>query len=444
MLYTVNTPRTLAFAQSDPAEPRQDRARRRGEGDPAAGVLRPARRDRPVRHRLRSVARRLRRPLRVLNAALRRALRREHELGSLRLAQVQPPAQAQPRSCRARRATAPTATSTCKLARDAAPIVAVDFLNEPTLVSKRRRLRHAAVRSDAPSAWKVAVTAPARRPRRARRRRRSRRACSRSSIVRTTSFAAGIDPRDGAVACVRDPDRPGADGDGDGLVADPDREGRSTCSGSMRVTVSSSRFATQTAPSPYAIALGRRADADRPDRPFLERASGRSADRRVSGVRDPDTPPATTTAVGLRAGERRPGEANGGRDRSARASSRRTRPTRSRRRPRRCRWECRTAASSPSSASSSWPNWARPARARRVGRARPRPRLGRPRAPSACGRRARSCRGRERCRGSILVRFRSSRFPTQTEPSPAATGPGRSPTGIAATIAFVSGSITPT
>ena len=49
-----------------------------------------------------------------------------------------------------------------------------------------------------------------------------------------------------------------------------------------------------------------------------------------------------------------------------------------------------------------------------------------------------------RSRVAIRVRFRSARLPTHTEPTPAAIGPGAIPTGIAATIRFEPGSMTPT
>ena len=58
-----------------------------------------------------------------------------------------------------------------RLARDAAPMVAVDYLNDPVLVSKRVGCVGAG-RSSSPRSASSSATAPAPRPRRARRRRR--------------------------------------------------------------------------------------------------------------------------------------------------------------------------------------------------------------------------------------------------------------------------------
>ena len=82
-----------------------------------------------------------------------------------------------------------------------------------------------------------------------------------TSIVFTTFRCRGVDARDGSVAGVCDPDGACADCESDRAVTDRDRLGgrrRAALPGSMRVTVSDPVFATQIAPSPAAIAVGRR------------------------------------------------------------------------------------------------------------------------------------------------------------------------------------------
>ena len=125
------------------AAARGDRARRRRAGHPAphglGRVLHEAGNPRrAVGPRARPLAAELRRSVRVPQPAPRRAVHRRHELHPLRLPNRTTGRCGKRRACcRAETATALRERSTSGIAREAAPMAAVDFLKEPTLVSER-------------------------------------------------------------------------------------------------------------------------------------------------------------------------------------------------------------------------------------------------------------------------------------------------------------------
>ena len=132
VLFTVDSPQHARVRAEHQAEPREDRARGRDQGRSrcprtSAGSARPAPTTSGSRPGCPTTPTRT--PCSTCSSTVASS---GDELGALRLARVQPTAPACRARSTARRATAPTATLDVRLARDAAPMVAVE-------VSERRR-----------------------------------------------------------------------------------------------------------------------------------------------------------------------------------------------------------------------------------------------------------------------------------------------------------------
>lgn len=117
---------------------RRARALARGNtrGGPPYRLLQQVHGKGTIRPRLRNVDARLRRSLRRPEHPTRRAVHRSHELVPIRLAQIQPLASARALLQGVARLTA-YGKLDVQLAREEAPMVAVDVFTSPTLVSKR-------------------------------------------------------------------------------------------------------------------------------------------------------------------------------------------------------------------------------------------------------------------------------------------------------------------